>query len=691
MLRRFDHRTAKPFDRAADRLRHATLGHERNHSRHAQFRRLFHEPTLPISFRHRDAKHQSHRRFAIDLAPAGDAQDNCCSLGPLDRGIKFRPAAVEKHDGHARLGPQDMQQMMRFGSVQADFANGQRRRAIKSIRQRSPEITIWRHHCSAGVLACVAFVVQASSPALCSRGRPHHNYVLDTARLAVCNNKKRLPAGHRGPRTTNGGSRGTPSRSQKHLMISPAPRFRFSLRPAVFARRGLSVVELLAATVISLIVMGATVQLFGTVGSQITNGRSNIEAGDRLRTALERLRKDLRGITVDMTAWNRPESASGYFEIIKGPASTWDKSAATPSNPGSLLGYTSDMLFFTTRTRDVPFVGRVISTNGSGTTVESQVAEVAWFLVKTNLNAANPAAPAQATSPVTYTLYRRQLLVLPGVGTTIATGSPPSISSTTYNDKTAGTQFDLSAHLVSNANGNLMVLNSLADLEYRENRFSHSQSFPYLASAPQPFPYAAPTNTGASTRYGEDVVLTNVLSFDVKVWDPGAPVFQDSSTDPTPLVPSDVGYPKNPAAPVPPITKIGNGVYGAYVDLNWNNGTALTNPTGAPQSFFSGPYYGSNAVNSWLSASKLGYGVYDTWAAGYEAWYNGTPSSGQFGQSFNGFQDVSGGAGVDGPSEKITSPPYPVPLRGIQIKIRIYEPSSKQVREATIQESFVPN
>ncbi len=468
-------------------------------------------------------------------------------------------------------------------------------------------------------------------------------------------------------------------------MISPAPRFRFSLRRLISSRRGLSVVELLAATVISLIVMGATVQLFGTVGNQITNGRSNIEAGDRMRTTLERLRKDLRGVTVDTLTPDRPESASGYFEIRKGPASTWDKSAATPSNPGSLLGYApsasdpGDMLFFTTRTRDVPFVGRVQTTTGVST-VESQVAEVAWFLLPTNLNAATAGAPVVNTTPKTYTLYRRQLLVLPGLGPSIATGAqnPPAIPFGDFTDQaTSAPKYDLSVRRVSSS----MVLNSLADLEYRENRFSHSQTWPFPIQTPQAFQYSA---SDQNMRYGEDVVLTNVLSFDIKVWDPGAPVLQDSSGGP--LVPSDFGYSKG--------TPIGtNGLYGAYVDLNWN-GALLNNPTGAPRSFFAGPYYGTGAANSPLAAATNAPATYDTWAAGYEAWNSNSPAN-TLGQSFNGFQDVAPNntttGGVDGSNEKIASPPYPVPLRGIQIKIRTYEPSSKQVREATIQESFVPN
>ncbi len=37
-----------------------------------------------------------------------------------------------------------------------------------------------------------------------------------------------------------------------------------------------------------------------------------------------------------------------------------------------------------------------------------------------------------------------------------------------------------------------------------------------------------------------------------------------------------------------------------------------------------------------------------------------------------------------------TSPPYPVPLRGLRVRIRCYEPDARDVREVTVTESFVP-
>ena len=87
--------------------------------------------------------------------------------------------------------------------------------------------------------------------------------------------------------------------------------------------------------------------------------------------------------------------------------------------------------------------------------------------------------------------------------------------------------------------------------------------------------------------------------------------------------------------------------------------------------------------------------VYDTWSTHYEnvglpgltlAQY---PVGGFPGRGTNGFDDDGNGI-VDDDGEKITSPPYPVPLRGIQVKIRVFEPDSRQIRELTIVQDFLP-
>ncbi len=35
--------------------------------------------------------------------------------------------------------------------------------------------------------------------------------------------------------------------------------------------------------------------------------------------------------------------------------------------------------------------------------------------------------------------------------------------------------------------------------------------------------------------------------------------------------------------------------------------------------------------------------------------------------------------------------PYPFPLRGVQITLRVYEPDTRQVREVTVVQDFLPD
>ena len=44
--------------------------------------------------------------------------------------------------------------------------------------------------------------------------------------------------------------------------------------------------------------------------------------------------------------------------------------------------------------------------------------------------------------------------------------------------------------------------------------------------------------------------------------------------------------------------------------------------------------------------------------------------------------------GPDDPLERETSPPYPFPLYGVQVKVRLYEPESRQIRETTVTRNF---
>ena len=79
-------------------------------------------------------------------------------------------------------------------------------------------------------------------------------------------------------------------------------------------------------------------------------------------------------------------------------------------------------------------------------------------------------------------------------------------------------------------------------------------------------------------RVAEDVILTNVIGFDVKIWDPGCPVIGLPSSGPpyeTVTVPGDADYAFAAAELVG---------YGAYVDLGWQ--PAYTEAAAAPESLF---------------------------------------------------------------------------------------------------------
>ena len=373
---------------------------------------------------------------------------------------------------------------------------------------------------------------------------------------------------------------------------------------------GFTLIEVLVATVLSLLLLSGVVLMFSRVAESVTASRAMLESVDRLRLTAARLQQDLSGVTADMSkVWHRPEDNEGYFEYIEGPvtqatAATVAVSSDIPNTPGdTTVGDFDDILMFTTRSTGEPFRGKL----GTGNTITSDVAEVAWFLRGR-------------------TLHRRVLLVAPGA----------SVAGTTY------ANCDVS---VSSYSGTLTA-NTLGDLTRRENRFAHwnraagtladfpfdvrrwgqlelptlrecSYSKPSYVWAVGQTPYAPPSKTqmdfwsnGTTAptslwaenyltthydgtydpvtdpalyepRIADDVILTNVVGFDVKAWDPTA-----------------------------------NGGAGSYVDLGYL-GTSYNQATNG-NTF---GHYG--AQNSLLIGSATTACVYDTWPITYE--YTGAP------------------------------------------------------------------
>jgi type II secretory pathway component PulJ len=398
-------------------------------------------------------------------------------------------------------------------------------------------------------------------------------------------------------------------------------------------RAGYTLIEILVATALTLIMIVAVVEIFGLLGDSVSTSRATLEMTDRLRSAAAILQADLAGVTVTMLPPRRPEADEGYFELIEGPNTGLSNTAINRSEgaaPDTTAGDFDDLLMFTTRRPKRHFVGRCAGATDGGGTIESDSAQVAWFLRGG-------------------TLYRRVLLIAPN--------APLITSGVFFADN------DVSVRIEK---GNI-VGNTLGDLTKRENRYAHTifpvnpADFPFdarrwgryglptLAEVSAAWPTSpAPLNlpnydfwidppirdmTDSGPRAGEDVVLTNVIGFDVQVWDPGV---------------------------------------ARYVDLGMDGGEGLSGPPRAASGLAGGPAR-----------------VYDTWSSHYE--HNGYDENqnGVVDDATNGFDD-NGSGGVDDATERETSAPYPWPLRGIQVTIRVFEPDSRQIRQVTVAQDFLP-
>ena len=548
-------------------------------------------------------------------------------------------------------------------------------------------------------------------------------------------------------------------------------------------RAGMTLVEMLVATAATLLLMAAIAQVFGAFGTAVSDSRAMIELDGRIRTAAWRLRADLAGVTARTVPPLDPEAGEGYFELIEGPLNDFTTVTGNPINlANSGTGTRSvpleatdvdDVLLFTTRSTDPLFQGRYTVCDAAGNphgqrTIESPVAEVAWFLRPT----------PDSAGPVSYTLHRKQLLVVGYVGidpfvagnsvctpqTKIAAGAqvPPNTVAMPH-ESFPWTQFfnryDISARFERNpgvfipnrtdtVSPGRLIPNTLADLTRRESRFMHNvvgdtsggrfsrdsaggpnygsgfcvawedHNFDGNLQAAEdaqlpPAPGGGLLDSGhqdpnaipdglvyTGNRLGEDVILTNVIAFDVRVFDPEAPIPLASGAA-TAVVPGDPGYAVAYIAAAganPPAF-----AYGAYVDLG--NGTMVP-ASQRPVSRFSGFGQPRSALRGAAARAR----VWDTWSTHYET--NGRNDDGWLGdtvldQGANGLDDNGNGrvdetdpsvdlngdgdfadAGED-PGETETQPPYPYPLRGIEVRIRCYEPSSRQVRQVTVRHTFV--
>lgn len=471
------------------------------------------------------------------------------------------------------------------------------------------------------------------------------------------------------------------------------------------ARSGFTLIEVLVATALTLMMISAVVGIFAWMTTSVSDARATLEMAERLRAAGLRLQEDLAGCTATMLPPCNPAHNGGYFEYVEFPlaetATTVPPVDDTASARDATAALGSDILMFTTRAADLPFTGKCQQTGG---TLKSPVAEVAWFLRGR-------------------TLYRRMLLVAPGLNT--SNGGMPAGSTPFYGYNDVSVRWD------TTLNPNKLVANSLGDLTNRENRFAHyfetspgkGNSFPYDIRliwgafrlptmretsssgwntgrqgkvsgsvppsttdlwSPDPSRVVSPNMNNKSlsnpVRFSDDVMLTNVLGFDVKIWDPGAPLVvpagQTLAAGPGEVYTGDKANGLQTVYQFPPNQTVS---YGAFADLGWGydpkNNTNYSPPAGAPVAWFAG-------------TGNLIARTYDTWSTDYHV---GSGLDGADGFDNPDQQHPQGNGVVDDLDEKKpTAPPYPYPARGIQVKIRAFDPTSRQIREWTVVHDFLP-
>jgi prepilin-type N-terminal cleavage/methylation domain-containing protein len=448
---------------------------------------------------------------------------------------------------------------------------------------------------------------------------------------------------------------------------------RIARRGGSGSRSGFSLTELLIASAIALVIMTGVASLFGVLGATVSQSQAIAALNGRLRSTAWQLRQDLTGVTVDLVPWTRPESNSGYFELLEGPQR--DATLALASGGASNVeGDTDDTLLFTTRAVGGPFVGRY----DTGT-IESDCAEVAWFCREMGTQ------PISGTSTKFYNLYRRQLLVMNYVGRAPFFNGTAATSVPVANLVSGATPlYDLSLRLDG---AGQVVPNSLADLTKRENRCFlggnasiRSGTFPFAVLNDGTARLAPNATFDNTDRVWEDVILTNVIAFDVRVFDPAARAQTGTVTN---LYPGDPGYAVATAVS-------GTGASGAYVDLGWGGGspTAIASAATWPPSGTTAFQTAGVQVRNAGTNNTLPVTTYDTWSLHYE--FNGVDEDGD-GVIDDGTDgaDNNGNGVPDDPAEYETSPPYPVPLRGIEVRIRCYEPTSKEIRQITVRHTFV--
>jgi type II secretory pathway pseudopilin PulG len=330
------------------------------------------------------------------------------------------------------------------------------------------------------------------------------------------------------------------------------------LEGMVMARRkGLTLVEMLVAMALIIFMMAILSEAFvkGLEAFRMLKAVGDMD--QELRTVATALRRDLQADHFEghrrlstLTPDGRPippqaanVNALGPFQLV--PPDLGFFSYAEGVNPPAIpeekdaidrpsMRDTNDSLHFTVRLAgnraEGFFYGRTTAggrfdngglpasrydSAGNGV-YTSQWAEVVYFLQP------DPQGLTTGTLPL-FHLYRRQLLLVPEFYVTGNSYSPPT-GTRDAEDVTPITAANLQTFVQDNdlsyfqTSATTFLPNSPASVQFRERRFGGFAGTYATLQAQAP------------SRAGADLLLTNVISFDVKVWDPVAFDFMDVGT-----------------------------------------------------------------------------------------------------------------------------------------------------------------
>ncbi len=518
--------------------------------------------------------------------------------------------------------------------------------------------------------------------------------------------------------------------------VTPRACFWLHRSGLIATRHGVTLIELLVAVALTLMVILAIVRVFDILGGNVTESRAILELSGELRNASNLLQTDLDSLTAPTVPPLEPQSGLGYLEIVEGPRTDWDSDGDrllnssevvnylnpyrlagdltgdpdgfTPAavgefdppyldNVSRVLGDTDDVLMGTIRSRGAPFIGRFL-----GGTIQSELAEVVWWVepVQLPLPPGTPPGAFNTNPAIGLRIHRRVLLIRPDLNVQLQA----FITSKPLADLAALRVWLANNDLSVRPSGNLLIANSLDDLTRRENRLGHWPDVfqrPDWVLDPSVFPFRLNRLFLVPSSDRSDVVLGDALAFDVRVFDPSAPLLR-SAGEAYMVAPTDPGFFHLVAA--------GQAVpqgHGAFVDLGYGYFGKGAGLPPALNSHFSRLPHPKSQLTPFDTAPR----VYCTWSTRYERdgvnqdrvnWSDPErrfPSRQNEGANLvdegtNGLDDLQDDTGipglVDDLNEHETSPPYPVPLRGVEVVLRAQEYSTRQVRQSSVVGDFQP-